>query len=346
MSQIDQLSSRDGNLMRRSLLPGHRGAMSVSVAAILLLTALSLGGCQSSSTEAAKAEAPPVASGDHPAAHIFSVPSAKTSFVFIQTGSTGPHRLTTRTTGWETDGVISPKGDAVAYAVADGPEDKSEVWVSRIDGTHAHRVSEADDDASNPAFGPDGKWLLYAKSNFYGHYSPIARSRKHKYDVVKVAVDPEDRVAGAVPVQLTQQEFFDLRSLAVSADGERFLVSTTGYPIGSLFLEFEIAKPLAIKRIFQPHVPSEPRMGPAFGPALYTNDGAGIVFSAASEGKDGKYNYNVYQMSAVTAADLNQLTQRSGMIDEISVGADGTVYFSEGIQRYALDPKTRQLKQE
>ena len=87
-------------------------------------------------------------------------------------------------------------------------------------------------------------------------------------------------------------------------------------------------------------------MGPAFGPAVYTNDGMGIVFSAACEGKDGKYNYNVYQMSAVTGADLNQLTQRSGMIDEISVGANGSVYFSEGTQRYAIDPKPRQLKQE
>jgi hypothetical protein len=228
--------------------------------------------------------------------------------------------------------------------LADGPEAKSEVWVSRIDGSHAHRVSAAEEDAVMPAFAPDGKTLLYVKSRFNGHYSPIARPRRHQFDVVKVVIDPDASIAGSMPVELTQQEFFDLRSLSVSPDGERFLVSTSGYPIGDLLEEFEIAKPLKIKRIFQPHVPSQPPAGAVFGEAAYTNDGMGIVFNAATQGQNGTFDYNVYQMSDVTGGDLVQLTHRSGMIDQMNVSRDGTIFFSSGGQHYSIDPQTRQLQ--
>ena len=302
-------------------------------------------GCHGQVSEIRKPDDRPNSSGNKTAVRIFAVADGDSSFLYIQEGTGTSHRLTTRKSGWEADGVLSSKGDAVAYAMADGPEAKSEIWVSRIDGSHAHRVSAAEDDAVEPAFVPDSKFLLYVKSRFNGHYSPIARPRRHKFDVVKVMVDPDGPVAGAVPVELTQQEFFDLRSLSVSPDGQRFLVSTSGYPIGDLIEEFEIAKPLQIGRIFQPHVPSEPSTEVVFGEAAYTNDGMGIVFTAATEGKDGNFDYNVYQMSAVTGGHLVQLTHRSGMIDEMSVGRDGTIFFSGGGRRYSLDPHTRLLQQ-
>ncbi|HEY0307235.1 MAG TPA: hypothetical protein VGB94_03685 [Acidobacteriaceae bacterium] len=242
--------------------------------------------------------------------------------------------------------MISPSGDAVAYALADGPEAKSEVWVSRMDASNAHRVSATEEDAVMPAFAPDGRTLLYVKSRFNGHYSPIARPRRHKFDVVKVLVGPDRPVSGAAPVELTQQEFFDLRSLSVSPDGERFLVSTSGYPIGSLIEEFDLATPLRVKRIFQPHVPNEPSMGASFGQAAYTPSGMEIVFTAATEGKDGMYDYNVYQMSNVTGGDLVQLTHHTGMIDQLSVARDGTIFFSGSGKRYSLDSHTHAERQD
>lgn len=312
----------------------------------LFWTAVFCTGCYGQVSEIRKPDDSPNSSSNKTAVRVFGVVDGDSSFLYIQEGTGTSHRLTKRKSGWETDGVLSPKGDAVAYALADGPEAKSEVWVSRIDGSHAHRVSAAEDDAVNPAFGPDGKFLLYAKSRFNGHYSPIARPRRHKFDVVEVMFDPDGPIAGGVPVELTHQEFFDLRSLSVSPDGDRFLVSTSGYPIGDLIEEFEIAKPLQIWRIFQPHVPSEPSTEAVFGEAAYTNDGMGIVFTAATEGKDGNFDYNVYQMSDVTGGDLVQLTHRSGMIDEMSVGRDGTIFFSGGGQRYSLDPQTRLLQKD
>jgi hypothetical protein len=195
-----------------------------------------------------------------------------------------------------------------------------------------------------PAFGADDKTLLYVKSRFAGHYSPIARPRRHEFDIVKVIVDPDSPVAGAIPVELTQQHFFDLRSLSVSPDGERFLVSTSGYPIGSLIEEFDISKPLQIKGIFQPHVPSEPSPGASFGQAAYAGDGMQIVFTAATEGKDGNYDYSVYRMSDVTGGELVILAQHSGMIDDLTVGNDGIIFISAGGKRYSVDTQAHVLR--
>jgi dipeptidyl aminopeptidase/acylaminoacyl peptidase len=269
------------------------------------------------------------------------------SFIFVKPPSEAAgRRLTNRTGGWETEPTISPDGKVVAYALADGPNGKSEVWISHLDGTQAHRVSAPDEDALLPAFGPDSRLLLYVKSRFTGHYSPIARPRKHDFDIVKIVVDPDGPVAGAVPIELTQQHFFDMRSLSVSPDGQHFLLSTSGYPIGSLIEEFDLASPLEIKKIFQPHVPSEPGGGPSFGQAAYTPDGMSIIFTAATEGQGGMFDYNIYQMSDVTGAQLSQLTHHSGMIDTMTVGRDGTIFFSEGKMRYAFNPRARTVAPE
>jgi hypothetical protein len=197
-----------------------------------------------------------------------------------------------------------------------------------------------------PAFSQDGKTLFYVISRFTGNYSPIARPRRHKFDVVKVQIDPFGPVPGATPIELTHQAFFDLRSLAVSPNGESFLVSTSGYPIGSLIEEFDIANPLQIKKIFQPHVPSEPSSGASFGQAGYTPDGMEVVFTAATEGNGGMFDYNVYKMSDVTGGGVVELTHRTGMIDQMNVNRVGTIFFSADGQRYSLDPRTRSLQQD
>lgn len=257
-------------------------------------------GCRSQTTQPPNPEEKPIA--NHTSSiQLYTANNDGESRIYVQSpGAGSAHRLTNRTNGWETFPALSRSGNVVAYALSDGAAAKSEVWVSRIDGSHAHRVSAPEEDAFMPAFGIDERTLFYVISRFTGHYSPIARPRRHDFDIVKVIIDPDGPVAGAVSTELTQQHFFDLRSLSVSPDGERFLLSTSGYPIGSLIEEFDIAKPLQIKRIFQPHVPNEPSLGASFGEASYVGDGMQIIFTAASEGKDGTYNYCVYQMSDVT----------------------------------------------
>lgn len=301
-------------------------------------------GCHSQTAHPSTSEETPIASSSS-SAQLYAASNDGESKIYVQPPrARSAHRLTNRTSGWEAFPALSRSGAVVAYSLSDGPEGKSEVWVSRIDGSHAHRVSAPEEDAFMPAFGADERTLLYAKSRFTGHYSPIARPRRHEFDIMKVIVDPDSLAPGAAPIELTQQHFFDLRSLSVSLDGERFLVSTSGYPIGSLIEEFDISKPLQIKGIFQPHVPSEPSTGASFGQAAYVGDGMQIVFTAATEGKDGNYDYSVYQMSDVTGGDLVTLAQHSGMIDDLTVGNDGTIFISVGGKRYSVDTQAHVLR--
>ena len=267
------------------------------------------------------------------------------SLVYVQgPGEKSPHRLTTRTNAWETHPVLSPDGVAVAYALGDGPAAKSEVWLSRVDGSHAHRVSGPDEDAMMPAFGADSRKLFYVKSGFFGHHSNIAQPGKHDFDVEALVVDLDGPVASAVPTELTHQRYYDLLSLSVSPDGKHFLLSVFEYPIGWMIEEFEVENPLRIWKMFQPHVPSEPKTGVFFGQAGYVHDAMDIVFTAASQGQGDKFDYNVYQMSDVTGSELVQLTHRTGMIDEMIASKDGMIIFSADGKRYGLDPQTKSVE--
>ena len=249
-------------------------------------------------------------------------------FLFISDSTGGsPRRLTTKNSGVESDPAISHDGRWVAFSYAESEEGRSEVWVASVDGKTVARVSGGDEDALMPAFGKDDRNLLYVRSMFNGHYSPVARPRKHNFDIYAIPLGPGGAIAGAVANQLTHQQFFDLRSLSVSEDGESFLVSTSGYPIGDLIEEFEIANPLRTKRIFQPRVEGAPDTGPAYGVARYR--GMDILFTAASEpARGGNFDYNVYSMSGVTGGGVTALTKHTGMIDRLVVES-GKVFLSD-----------------
>ena len=279
---------------------------------------------------------------------VYAVVDGKTSLLYVRPArSEKPHRLSNRKNGRESGGVFSRSGLFIAYATADAPDSHSEVWISKADGSDAHRVSAADEDALTPAFGAGDSSLLYVTSGFYGHYSPIASSKRHKLDVMKVPLGPDGSASGA-PVRLTQQEFYEVNSLSLSNDGTRFLLSTSSYPIGSLLEEFEIAMPLRTAGIFQPHVAGAPKTPSGdsqaiYGEAAYTKDGLAIVFTAASEVPGGSYDYNVYRMSSVTGDDVIALTHDTGLIDEMHVDRDGMIVIRRGSRFTLIDsfPRAR-----
>jgi hypothetical protein len=280
------------------------------------------------------------------AARVYAVVDGKTSLLYVRPAhSEKPHRLSNRKNGWESGGVFSRSGLLIAYATADARDSRSEVWISKADGSDAHRVSAADEDALTPAFGAGDSLLLYVTSGFYGHYSPIAGSRRHQLDVMKVPLGPNGSASGA-PVRLTQQEFYEVNSLSLSNDGTRFLLSTSSYPIGSLLEEFEIAKPLRTAGMFQPHVVGAPKApsGEAeaiYGEAAYTKDSLDIVFTAASEVNGGNFDYNVYRMNSVTGDGVIALTHATGMIDEMRVDRDGLIVIRRGSRFTLVDPFPR-----
>lgn len=317
--------------------------VSLRIAIVVSITVL-FGGtnCRSQSPSTAHAVAAPGVTTDT-TTHIFALIADKTSLIYIRPPGGSAHRLTARTSGWEGAGVLSRDGSLVAYSSADAPLTRSEIWIARPDGSNAKRVSGADEDAIMPAFGADNHTLFYVRSGAFGHASPIAASRRHKFDVMKVTLDGTGSAVGA-PVQLTNQELYDVSSLSISPDGRQFLLCLSRYPIGSVIEEYDVDQPLRIKATFQPHVAGETSSGAIFGGAAYVHDGMDIVFTAASGGFE--FDYNVYQISAVTGSHLLALTHGQGAINAMTVDRDGTIFFVRDGHSFALDPNTRALRED
>ncbi|MDR5726375.1 MAG: hypothetical protein RB191_02790 [Terriglobia bacterium] len=272
--------------------------------------------------------------------------SGDSSFLYRTDPSTGKSvRLTTAVNGIESEASFSHNGKFVVYSFANSPDSKSEVWLVGADGSNPHAITSKDQDALHPVFSPDDSKVFYAASSFTGNHSPVVRPARHNWDVFSVDVGSNLSTAINTPRRITHGSFYDLRSLDMVADpsspgGAKILISTTGYPIGALLEEFNLGAS-GRDKIFQPHVPGEPSMGPAYGEARFIDGGMDILFLAATNTSGGNYDYNVYSMSDVTGSDIKQLTHLNGMTKELKVNADGKVTFVNGGAVRELDIGTR-----
>ena len=280
---------------------------------------------------------------------LFAQPSGNSSFLYRKSPSSGANvRLTEASNGIESEPSFSHDGKLVVYSFATSMDSKSQVWVVGADGRNAHPITGKDEDTLHPVFSPDGSRVFYAASSFTGHYSPIVRPARHDWDVFSIPVQSNAMIGGATATRITQASFYDLHSLDIAADtvnpgGTKFLISTTGYPIGALLEEFSVGA-TGRDKIFQPHVPGEPSMGPSYGEARFIHDGMDILFLAATELPGRNYDYNVYSMSEVTGGDLKQLTHLKGMTTELKVLPDGKATFvSDGVTQ-VLDITTQTVK--
>jgi hypothetical protein len=257
-------------------------------------------------------------------------------------------RLTSASSGIESEASFSHSGKFVVYSFASSPDSKSAVWVVGADGRNPHSITGVDEDALHPDFSPDDSSVFYAASSVMGHYSPIVRPARHDWDVFSVPVQSGVVPAGAGPTRITHTSFYDLRSLDVAADevnpgGTKVLISTTGYPIGALLEQFT-GGALGKDMTFQPHVPGESSVGPSFGEARFIHNGWDVLFLAATDISGGNYDYNVYSMSDVTGGEIKQLTHLKGMTTELRVLPDGKVTFVNGGVAHVLDVNTRTVK--
>ena len=277
---------------------------------------------------------------------LVSKSSGPSSFLYRKDPSVGTSvRLTKAMSGIESEASFSHDGKLVAYSFVETADSSSSIWLVGIDGSNPHPITGKDQDALHPVFAPDDTRVFYAASKFMGHYSPVVRPARHDWDVFSVSV----RSGLAAPAQITHSSFYDLRSLDIANDalnpgGVKLLISTMGYPIGALIEEFNLGAS-GRDKIFQPHVPDEPSVGPSYGEALFLNDEMEVLFLAATNASGGNYDYNVYSMSDVTGGEIKQLTHLTGMTTELKVLPGGKATFVNGGNTYLLDIRTQTEKQ-
>jgi Tol biopolymer transport system component len=271
------------------------------------------------------------------------------SFLYRKDLSNGKSvRLTAAVNGIESEATFSHNGELVVYSFASSPDSKSAVWMVGADGRNPHAITGNDEDALHPVFSPDDSKVFYGASSFTGNHSPIVRPARHDWDVFSVPVQSNATTDSSTPTQVTHASFYDLQSLDIVADalnqgGTKLLISTTGYPIGALIEEFNLGAS-GRNKIFQPHVPGESSVGPAYGEARFIHDGMDILFLAATDTLGGNYDYNIYSMSDVTGSSIKQLTHLKGMTKELKVLPDGKATFMNGGMVYALDISTQTVK--
>lgn len=280
---------------------------------------------------------------------LLSKNSGDSSFLYRKNPSGGAEkRLTSASSGIESEASFSHNGKLVVYSFAASPNSKLTVWLVGADGSNPRPLTPNDQDALHPVFSADDSKVFYAASSFTGHYSPIVGSRRHDWDVFSVPVQPSQGAANIAPTQITYKSLYDLQSLDLVADPvdqkrTDLLISTTGYPIGALIEEFKLGASVR-EEIFQPHVPGESSQGPSYGEARFIHGGIDILFLAATDTSGGNYDYNVYSMSEVTGGQIKQLTHLKGETTELNVLPNGKATFVNGGTTFLLDIDTQSVK--
>lgn len=235
-------------------------------------------------------------------------------------------------TGCATNPGYSPDGKSIVYALTSGDAGGS-VWIADAGGSSSRRLTPEGSSDCCPVFSRDGKTVFFLRSGFFGHHSPIAAPAKHDFDVFSVPVN------GGVATAVTQQHLYSVSSLSMSPNGETLLLSTIRYPLGDDLEEYRLDSPTGPHTIFQPHVPGEPASGPTFWRATYSSDGMSILFLAATNKDGGNYKYNLYRMSEVTGADLQEILPEPGATpDSVAAAPDGKkAVMTVGEKIYVVD---------
>jgi Tol biopolymer transport system component len=99
-----------------------------------------------------------------------------TSFIYkIDVQSGNATRLTDAKVGRESGPAFSPDGKRISYSYSPGKGQPSSVVIENVDGSNLHSWPPSGGNDYWPVFSLDGKTAIFARSAYYGNYSPIAQ---------------------------------------------------------------------------------------------------------------------------------------------------------------------------
>jgi Tol biopolymer transport system component len=240
-----------------------------------------------------------------------------TSFIYkIQVDTGRATKLTNAQSGEESTPAFSPDGERIAYSYLPAKAAHSTIVIGNVDGSHLHSWSPSDADDFSPVFSPDNKTIIFARSGFYGSYSPIAQPHHHAWSFYESDLDGTNLRA------LTSESFFMASAASVSPDGKNMAIVTEGLDTNREIAIYSLDHPGKPLQSLQPHVPNEAdHKDPILDFPNYTPDGKSILFMAASNGKHG-YDYDVYRVDLKTGS-VETITNENGYATDLRVSADG-----------------------
>jgi Tol biopolymer transport system component len=240
------------------------------------------------------------------------------SFIYKVSVDTGnAARLTNAKTGAESGPAFSPDGKRIAYSYWPGNGAHSSIVIGNVDGSDLHPWPSSEGSDYWPVFSPDNKTIIFARSGYYGSYSPIAQPHPHAWNFYASDLD------GTNVRQLTNEKFYKASPPSISPDGKSFVTVTQGLDALQQIAVYPLDHPEKPSLSLQPHVPGEPKLGQEFDFPNYMPDGKSMLFMAASNGKLGHgYDYDVYRVDIGTGA-VERLTKGNGFATDLKVSADG-----------------------
>jgi Tol biopolymer transport system component len=239
------------------------------------------------------------------------------SFIYkIPIDSGKATRFTRGKEGFEGVPSFSPDGKLIAYSYSPGHKVHSRIIICEVDGSNAHPFATLEADDFRPLFSTDNKTIIFARSGYFGSYSPIAQPYHHEWNFY--ASD----LSGGNLRQLTNEDFYMVSRASVSPDGKSLLfVSSEDSASGDGMLIYSLEQPGKPKQVLRPHVKREPAQS-TFNDPIFLPDGKSILFLAATTGASSAYDYDVYRMDLQTQ-EIEKRTIANGYAYNLQVSPDG-----------------------
>jgi dipeptidyl aminopeptidase/acylaminoacyl peptidase len=247
---------------------------------------------------------------------LLSRSQANSEFLYKVAISSGTAtRLTSTSSGFESFPSYSQDGKRIVFSYTPQHGGHSRIFVMDANGAKPQPLFQSGENNDDlfPRFAANGK-ICFARSAFFGHYSPIAPPSLHEWDLYEA--DPD----GQNVRPLTNQRFYDISPPSLSSDGKELLFSVETQA-GSQMQMYSLDSNAPMS-VLKPHVPRQPRT-PIYANAVLTPDGRSIIFLAASEGAKG-FDYDVYRLDLATNV-VEKLTTSNGYSTNLCLSSDGRV---------------------
>lgn len=204
-------------------------------------------------------------------------------------------RLTNPQNEFHTGPVYSPDASKILFiSYPSGfAKPRSQLCIMDSDGDNIVQLSNAELHITEAVFSPDGEYVYYLASSFFGHYSPLVGSNPHDYDVYSVNL-----TSGQIRM-ITNLAAYSMRGLSIDPKGNTLAFSLADADFGE--------ESICLLSLDNVHNMSHLRPKKIMGSPQLSPDGNKIAFLGLSGTRGQFYTYDIFLMDLETK-ELKQLT--------------------------------------